>query len=76
MNIKEPNINFTRPVFSEVDSYPTLPTVEFTEDDWNTIHLGCCIDSTFYSYKVRGNNYGTFWVPKCFVRLLNNSMDF
>lgn len=61
--------NFTNPVFSEKDNYPILPTIEFTEDEWTTIHLGSCIDSTFYNYLVRGDNYGTFSIPKIYVRL-------
>lgn len=63
------NINLADNIPAEDGGYPILPTVEFTEDEWNTIHIGCCIDSTFYSYLVRGHNYGTFWIPKCFVRL-------
>ena len=71
MRIINKNIDFTKPILSKEDNYPTLPTVEFTEDEWNTIYKGYCIESTFYSYKVVGNNYGTFWIPKCFVRLAN-----
>ncbi len=69
--IEKQNSNFTKPVLSAVDGYPTLPTVEFTEDCWNTVYLGYCIDCTFDAYLVRGNGYGTFWVPKCYVRLVN-----
>jgi len=65
------NSNFTKPMFSEVDGFPTLPTVEFTEDEWNTVYRGSCIDSTFYSYLVSCVDYGTFWIPKCYVRLAN-----
>ena len=66
---QEKNIDLSRPLISEVDGWPTLPTVEFTEDEWNTVHRGCCIDSTFYAYLVRGDGYGRFWIPKCYVRL-------
>ena len=54
-----------------IDGWATLPTVEFTEDEWNTVYRGSCIDSTFYAYLVRGDGYGTFWIPKCYVRLVN-----
>jgi hypothetical protein len=69
--IEKKNDNFTKPVLSAVDSWVTLPTVEFTEDCWNTVYRGCCIDSTFHAYLVRGDGYGTFWIPKCYVRLVN-----
>ncbi len=61
--------NFCKPISSDDDGWPTLPTVEFTEDCWNTIYTGCCIDSTFDAYLVQGHGYGTFWIPKCYVRL-------
>jgi hypothetical protein len=51
------------------NEYPTVPTVEFTEDNWNTIYTGTILQSTFYSHLVRGNGYGTFWIPKCYVRV-------
>ena len=59
------------PFCSSFDGWATLPTVEFTEDCWNTVYRGCCIDSTFNAYLVRGDGYGTFWIPKCYVRLVN-----
>lgn len=65
------NINFSKPRLLSGDDYPILPTVEFTEDEWNTVHRGCCIKSTFYSYLVKGDGYGEFWIAKCFVRLAN-----
>lgn len=61
-------MNLAKPISYE-DGMAILPTVLFTEDDWNTVHTGCCIDSTFYSYLVRGCNYGTFWIPKCYVKI-------
>lgn len=69
--IEKQNSNFAKPVLSAVDGWLTLPTVEFTEDCWNTVYRGCCIDSTFDAYLVRGDGYGTFWIPKCYVRLAN-----
>jgi hypothetical protein len=69
--IGKQNGNFAKPVLSSVDGLTTLPTVEFTEDCWNTVYRGCCIDSTFDAYLVRGDGYGTFWIPKCYVRLVN-----
>jgi len=69
---EEQNNNFSKPMLSVDDGWPTLPTVEFMEDGWNTVYLGCCIDSTFDAYLVRGDGYGTFWIPKCYVRLVNN----
>lgn len=71
MSNEELNSNFAKPVLSAVDGWATLPTVEFTEDEWNTVYRGSCIDSTFYAYLVRGDGYGTFWIPKCYVRLVN-----
>ena len=71
MSNENKNGNFAKPMLAAVDDFPTLPTVEFTEDDWNTVYRGCCIDSTFYSYLVRGDGYGTFWIPKVHVRLPN-----
>lgn len=64
--------NFAKPVPSPDDGYPTLPNVEFTEDRWNTIYRGKCIDSTFDSYLVDGDDYGIFWIPKCYVRLASS----
>jgi len=49
----------------------TSPTVEFTEDEWNTIHTGYIVESTFYSYLIEGHGYGRFWIPKCYVRIKN-----
>jgi len=49
--------------------YPTRPTVEFTEDEWNTVHTGYIVESTFYSHLVEGRGYGRFWIPKCYVRI-------
>jgi hypothetical protein len=69
--IEKKNGNFAKPVLSAVDEFPIIPTVEFTEDCWNTVHRGCCIDSTFDAYLVRGYGYGSFWIPKCYVRLVN-----
>ena len=51
-----------------VDEYPTSPTVEFTEDDWNTVHRGYIVESSTYSHLVIGHGYGRFWIPKCYVR--------
>jgi len=53
------------------DVYPVLPTVLFTEDDWNTTYEGCIIESSIYSHKIRSQIYGTFWIPKENVRLKN-----
>lgn len=63
--------NFAKPVISAVDGWATIPIVEFTEDCWNTVYRGCCVDSNFYAYLVRSNGYGTFWIPKCYVRLVD-----
>lgn len=62
------NTDLSKPIIAE-DGFPTVPTVEFTEDEWNSVHTGSCIDKTHYSYLVRGDNYGTFWIPKSHVRL-------
>ena len=56
----------------ETDEYPVLPTVLFTEDDWNTIYEGCIIESSIYSHKIRSQDYGMFWIPKANVRLKNS----
>lgn len=64
-------VNLAQPVISPEDGYPTLPTVQFTEDDWTTIHRGKCIDSTPLFYKVDGDGYGVFWIPKENVRIIN-----
>ena len=63
------NTDFTKPIISPDDNFPTLPTVEFTEDCWNTIYTGSCIESTHSSYLVRSSVYGVHWIPKCYVRL-------
>ena len=49
----------------------TTPTVEFTEDNWNTIYTGSIVGSSIYSYLVRSSKYGSFWIPKCYVREIN-----
>lgn len=64
----ENQIDFTKPIKYE-DGMVILPTIEFTEDNWNTVYRGKCISSTFYSYLVDGIGYGRFWIPKCYVRL-------
>ena len=38
MSNEEQNGNFAKPVLSAVDGWATLPTVEFTEDEWNTVY--------------------------------------
>ena len=53
------------------DVYPVLPTVLFTEDDWNTTYEGCIMGSSIYSHRIRSQVYGTFWIPKANVRLKN-----
>ena len=53
------------------DVYPVLPTVLFTEDDWNTIHEGFVMESSIYSHKVQSQFYGTLWVSKENVCLKN-----
>jgi hypothetical protein len=53
------------------DVYPVLPTVLFTEDDWNTTYEGCIMESSIYSHKIRSQVYGIFWIPKENVRLKN-----
>jgi hypothetical protein len=60
--------NFCKGIPDE-EGWPILPTVEFTEDEWNTIYTGHCVNSTFYSYLVHSAEYGTFWIPKTHVRL-------
>lgn len=60
-------MDYSKPILT--DGFPILPMVLFTEDDWNTIYEGCCVQSTFYSYLVRSYNYGTFWIPKINVKL-------
>lgn len=50
------------------EEYPTRPTIEFTEDEWNTVYTGYIVESTFYSHLVEGHGYGRFWIPKCFIR--------
>ena len=52
--------DFSKPLLLADDEYPTLLTVEFTEDGWSTIYRGSCIERTIYSYKVRSDVYGTF----------------
>ena len=49
--------------------FPTLPTVEFTEDNWNTVYRGYCVEKSIYSYLVHSSEYGRFWIPKANVRL-------
>lgn len=64
-------MDFTRsipPIDPEQD-IPVLPTVEFTEDEWNTVYEGYCTQKTFYSYLVQSAEYGLFWIPKQHVRL-------
>ena len=61
-------VDFSKPVEQE-DGFPMLPLVEFTEDEWATVHTGTCIESTYLSYRVRSRDYGTLWVPKEHVRL-------
>lgn len=71
MSTEVQNIDLTKPIEVEGE-YPTIPTVEFTEDEWTTTHLGRCINSTHDAYLVVGVNYGTFWIPKIYVRLYNS----
>ena len=54
-----------------IDVYSVLPTVLFTEDDWNTTYEGCVIESDIYSHKIRSQAYGAFWIAKVNVRLKN-----
>lgn len=49
-------------------THPSPPMVEFTEDEWNSVYTGYIQESSFYSHKIRSEIYGTFWIPKCFVR--------
>lgn len=63
------NTDLTKPILT-ADGIPTRPTVEFTEDEWTTKHIGYCVESTFYSYLVDGRGYGRFWIPKQYVRLI------
>ncbi len=60
--------DFTKPYKVE-GGFCIRPTIEFTEDEWNTVYTGSCVDKTHYSYLVNGDNYGTFWIPKAHVRL-------
>jgi len=53
----------------ETEEYPTLPTVLFTEDEWNTTYEGCIIETSIYSYKIRSQTYGTVWIPKSNVQM-------
>lgn len=59
--------DFSKPIM--INGINILLTVEFTEDDWQTIYEGNCIDSTEYSYLIRSQKYGRVWVPKSSVRL-------
>ena len=70
MKIINDLIDFTKPIPSEEDDgFPILPTVEFTEDDWNTVYIGHCVEKSIYSYLVDSSVYGRFWIPKENVRL-------
>jgi hypothetical protein len=51
-----------------LEEYPTVPTVMFTEDEWRTTHEGSIIKSSIYGHLVRGIGYGEFWIPKCRVK--------
>ncbi len=51
------------------DCFPTLPTVEFTEDDWTTVYTGFVSETSVYFYYVNSITYGNFWIPKQNVRL-------
>lgn len=61
-------IDFTKPILSE-DGFPTVPTVEFTDDEWKSIYIGKCIEKSYYSYLIESKVYGTFWIGKMSVRL-------
>ncbi len=63
------DIDFTIPIWT--DGFPTKPTIEFTEDGWNTVYKGSCVAKSPYAYLVDGMGYGRFWIPKCYVRLCN-----
>lgn len=59
--------NLSRPVL--IDGYPTLRTVEFSDDEWNTIHEGSCVESSAWAYLIDSPTYGRHWIPKARVRL-------
>ena len=54
--------------FTKCDESFSKPIVEFTEDEWNTIYEGHCVDKTTLCYLVRSTVYGTRWIPKRNVR--------
>jgi len=59
--------DFSKPIL--IKGINTIPTVEFTEDNWQTVWEGHCIESSKYSYLIRSQRYGRRWIPKSNVRL-------
>ena len=50
------------------DGIYILNTVKFTEDDWNTEYKGSNYEESFYCYLIKSHEYGTFWIPKNYVK--------
>jgi hypothetical protein len=63
--------NSTNAVLAAVEDYPVAPTVEFTEDEWNTVYTGYIVQSSIYAHLVHSSKYGRFWIPKAHVRVVN-----
>lgn len=50
------------------DGIYILNTIKFTEDDWNTEYKGSIYEESLYSYLIKSHEYGTFWIPKNYVK--------
>jgi hypothetical protein len=61
--------DFTKPTGRDKNGDLIYPTVEFTEDCWNTIYTGICIGQTLYTYLIKSPQYGTHYIPKEYVKL-------
>lgn len=46
--------------------------LEFTEDDWKTVHRGSIQHESIYSYFMHSLNYGDRWIAKTNVRKIKN----